>query len=549
MTDLVILMAAWLVSLMVVNPIGNFPLNDDWSFGRAVQHLVERDDFRPTGWASMPLLTNVVWGALFCLPAGFSFTALRLSTLTLSLCGMLGTYWLARELRLSRGLAIFSALVMGFNPITFALSNTFMTDVPFSAMIVLAVIFLFRNLVNTSKRDWLIGLVLVVAATLSRQLAIAVPLAFAVTVILREGVAWRNLLRAGIPAAACIGSLLLFQHWLAATGRLPANYDAKNHLLRLAFSHPSWLLGNVEDKFYSCLLYLGLFLSPILTLVLPGLWVAQRKRIAIALAFSFLLILHLAIRYGQLNESFLMPTSLNILVKSGIGPVTLRDAFILNLNHAAALPPGFWLGVTIISLFGAVALLAVISVAVVHLVARLWSKKTDASDASNLFLWLTTVIYLLPLLVGGFFDRYLIVVVPLLAVFSASFFPPQFPAIKFRLGRLMAMVLLVGTILFAIGTTRDYLEWNRVRWRAIRELITDQHVRPDQIDGGFEFGGLYFYDSQYQPGSHKSWWWIQDDTYQISFGPVPGFAIVKEYDYVNWLPPHRSRICVLKKSS
>jgi hypothetical protein len=109
----------WLAAIFIVQPLGNFPLNDDWSFGQAVKHLLENHDFRPTGWTAMPLLTNVLWGGLFCLPAGFSFTALRFSTLVAALLGMFGIYSLLKLSRPPEWLALMAALLLGFNPIFF----------------------------------------------------------------------------------------------------------------------------------------------------------------------------------------------------------------------------------------------------------------------------------------------------------------------------------------------------------------------------------------------------------------------------------------------
>ena len=144
--DMLLLAAIWVASLFIVNPVGDFPLNDDWSFGLAVKRLLQTGDFRPTGWASMPLITQTLWGSLFCLPAGFSFNALRLSTLLLSLCSILGVYLLVRQAHPSRMLAAVTALTLGFNPIYYVLSNTFMTDVPFTAFLLAAAWFFSRNL-------------------------------------------------------------------------------------------------------------------------------------------------------------------------------------------------------------------------------------------------------------------------------------------------------------------------------------------------------------------------------------------------------------------
>src|SRR5712692_3184073 len=58
----------WLLMVLLVNPAGEFPLNDDWSYSRAVQSLVEHGRLELTGFTSMPLIAQVLWGALFSLP-------------------------------------------------------------------------------------------------------------------------------------------------------------------------------------------------------------------------------------------------------------------------------------------------------------------------------------------------------------------------------------------------------------------------------------------------------------------------------------------------
>ncbi|HLA86644.1 MAG TPA: hypothetical protein VJL10_01350, partial [Anaerolineales bacterium] len=60
----------WLLLVLFVNPVGKFPLNDDWSYARAVQSLVEHGHLELTGFTSMPLIAQALWGALFCLPFG-----------------------------------------------------------------------------------------------------------------------------------------------------------------------------------------------------------------------------------------------------------------------------------------------------------------------------------------------------------------------------------------------------------------------------------------------------------------------------------------------
>jgi hypothetical protein len=41
------------------------------------------------------------------------------------------------------------------------------------------------------------------------------------------------------------------------------------------------------------------------------------------------------------------------------------------------------------------------------------------------------------------------------------------------------------------------------------------------MDGGFEFNALYFFNPSYGVLKTEKSWWVQNDTYMISFGPVP----------------------------
>lgn len=536
----------WCISFFIVNPFGNFPLNDDWSYGLTVKHLMETGDFRPTGWTSMPLITHVLWGLFFCIPYGFSFMALRLSTLTLSLFGIIGLYFLIRNMRQPRWLAIVISLTLGFNPIYYVLSYTFMTDVPFTAIAVLAAVFLVRNLITDSNFDLFIGTAMAVAATLLRQLAISVPLAFAVASILMYGFKNRNMLRAAIVLVLCVGTLLAFQKWLAVSGRLPALYHIKaNELLDILHGNPKTLILSLARHTYVGLLYLGLFLLPVLIFAIAGFLRSHRKQ-TIALLIVAMVILRIGALVVFGRTPMLMPMASNVLIQSGVGPLTLHDTYILGLNHVPALPMNFWFTVTVFSILGAWFLLTILGVSIIHLASKLQrGGKISHHEAAGVFFLLTAVIYLLPCFVGGFFDRYLIPTIPFLAAAIAGF-SGQFPNI--RILRFAVVMFLVIFSFFAIGSTRDYLMWNRVRWKALHDLMENNPVSAEDIDGGFEFNGLYLYDPDYQQNPGKSWWWVHGDTYQIGFSDIPNYKVIEEYSYFNWIPPRVGKVVVLKKN-
>jgi 4-amino-4-deoxy-L-arabinose transferase-like glycosyltransferase len=535
------------VTLVVTNPMGDFPLNDDWAFGRTVKDVIEQGEFRPSEWQAMPLLTHALWGSLFCLPAGFSFSALRLSTLTLSLGGVLATYFLMREMCQSRWLAVLASLTLAFSPVYYALSHTFMSDVPYTAMTVMSLFFFVRNLKTDSDCALLLGALLAVAATLSRQIGVAVPLAFAAAFILKNGVTKRNLARAAMPPVVCMGALLGFQHWLSATGRMPAPYVAQNHLFFHALANPRTVLVLLKNA-YLAALYLGLFLLPVLIFVFGAIRESHRKQIGRLFTFSAAATMMGAVTLAVLkpNNPLLTPNVGNILVESGIGPLLLRDAHELQLN-VLALPASLWVAVTAASLMGAALLFTALGLSALHLAPKWRPGAIGSQDAAGAFLLLGAMIYLFPLLVSGFFDRYLIPAMPFLSAGLAGVLWAV-PRTTTKACRFTAAALLCAFAYYAVCGTRDYLTWNRLRWVALRDLMENKHVKPEDIDGGFEFNGWYMYDPRYNVDPKKSWWWVRGDTYQIGFGSAPGCAVIKEYSYFQWLPPHRRTIVELRKN-
>jgi 4-amino-4-deoxy-L-arabinose transferase-like glycosyltransferase len=535
----------WLASLLIVNPLGDFPLNDDWSFGLAVKHLLAHGDFRPTGWTSMPLLTNALWGSLFCLPGGFSFTALRLSTLVAAWLGMVGAYLLGKELRLPPWLAWLATLTLAFNPIYYPLANTFITDVPFVALALSAALCFVKHLKDGSVLHLFLGTGLALAATLSRQVGLAVPLAFGLALLLRRGRSGRALLCAAAPALLCVAALWGFQHWLDVTGRMPALYHAKDHFLRDTLGHFRQLGPVLVASLFKGLMYLGLFLSPVLIATLPGFPQLREQRQWRPLGLTAAVLAGFTVLHGVTGQKwFLMPLAGNIINKGGIGPLTLRDVYRLQPGGLPALPASFWLVVTLISLLGATLLVVRVGSIAASLASRWRSAKLDETEIPGIFVLLVAVIYLAPFLTG-FFDRYLIPIIPFLAAGIVSLSPPCRPA-RPRSHAVLAALITAGFVLFSVCGTRDYLAWNRVRWQALNDLTDHQRVRPEDIDGGLEFNGYYLYRPDYQTRPGRDFWWIEGDTYQITFHPLPGCSAVREYHFAHWLPPYSGSLWVLK---
>ena len=124
--------------LLVAWPAGDFPLNDDWAYAWSVRHFLETGELRISEWASAAAVLQVFWGALFAkLAGGFSFEALRISTLVFSVVSPIALCWMLRRQGVARAGAALAAITLLTNPIFVHLSYTFMTDVFYFGLMVL----------------------------------------------------------------------------------------------------------------------------------------------------------------------------------------------------------------------------------------------------------------------------------------------------------------------------------------------------------------------------------------------------------------------------
>ncbi len=541
--DLVIIACCWCCAIMLVNPVGDFPLNDDWSYGMTVNRLIEKGIFHPMGWSGMPLISHVLWGTWFCVLFGFSFTVLRISILILSLLGLFSMYVVVRQAHCSRWLTICIVMMMACNPLFFSLSYTFMTDVSFTAFSAFAFFFFLRSLQYETKtsRDLLFGSCLSTVVILCRQNGLFLPLAFGLSLLVKHGVSRRWLFRACVPTIIGLSALLGFQAWLSLTGRIPDVYG--DQILRVLYvcKHPWLLLSSVMKNSFTALLYLGLFLLPIL-LLLPK-FQGQNMRLYWGTVLVFMICSIVALLPDRL-----MPLGDNILIREGIGPLTLRDTYILHLPNIPVLPDVFWLIVTLLSIVGGGIILARILSMIILLGFDIRALRQDDTYIISFFFLSAALIYFLPLAIQGFFDRYLI---PLLFILPSAFISWE---TKKNLSRSTwrtagAASLLIGYLWFSLTATHDYLNWNRTRWKSLQTLLAHEQVTPSQIDGGFEFNGLYLYDNNYQRSDAKSWWWVIDDAYMLASGEVPGYDILHRYEFTRWMSPHKGSVVVLRRQN
>ena len=167
----VVLIAVFLAAVLVVDPRGNFPLDDDWGVGFTTFTLLQTGRVQFTPFASATAYLQFFWGALWAAAFGETFTVLRISTLVLSLGSTLIAFSLLRRAGARRELALFGAAALLFHPLFFWASFTSMTHVPFVFLSLVAA----AMFVRAAEKEgvWLaLAFLATVASFFTRQFAV-----------------------------------------------------------------------------------------------------------------------------------------------------------------------------------------------------------------------------------------------------------------------------------------------------------------------------------------------------------------------------------------
>lgn len=546
-----LIVVLWTAMVIFANPFGDFPLNDDWVYGLAVKSILANGYYHFPSPSSSNVGPQVYWGALFCLPFGFSFTALRMSTLVLGLGGVAALYGTIKLVCGVPKTALFGALVLAVNPLYFGLANSYMTDVPFLALLLVALYLFVRGFGNSSHRDILIGVIISLAAILVRQLGLVLLLGAAIAYPMKFGFTVKNLSKS--VAVVLFAGLLhvAYQYWLVHTGRTPVLmvHSDVNHLLSISGS--GWYMRKVVFSTVACI---GLFLLPLGGAIL----LSKRARATYfgSPRFNFCWLAFVALWAGVCwwKTDAWFPSLGNTLTQFGIGPLTLRDTYFLHQNDppVPTIVKDVWAVIGAVStVFGAACVFYFAALTTTNFVKFLRGR--PGHDAWRFWLLVGTVLpyFLILILISGslpVFDRYFLLFVPVGVLLVCNLKPQLFPA-ENAFGSIAPWALIVAYATFSAVATHDYLQWNRVRWTALNDLMVHEKVTPSAIDGGYEFNGLFLYQTAYKPEAKKSWWWVDDDSYIIASGPVAGYSEIHRYGFRRWLVADNSNILVLRKNT
>jgi hypothetical protein len=522
---------AFAALILLVDPRGEFPLNDDWSFALSTWHSLEAGRFELAMFSGMALKTQIVWGAAWTALFGKSFFVLRASVLSLALATIVVfSVWMRRWL--SPGQALAATLILLIHPIFFWCAFTYMTHVPFVFLSLIAFILLVTGFSRERLGLVIGGSIAIVAAYLLRQTGIGLSIAAMVTLFVLRGDVrgWRRLMA---PPAATIA---LFFVLFFTTDLLSGNtQQMKVHtgnwsgdLLQSA----SNLLAGIGMLPARSLMNFFLFALP---LTAAFTWKADApKRL-------FLLCSLVALPFFLAPASFLVgtrnalptPTHGDILENLGLGPRTLPDVWIYRLP--SPLHIDYPARVLFTYLAAAATALFVAKLAAV-LAVRLGRLERERRILAVLGV-ACTVMMSLALIPGAiYFDRHSLDSTWFLIPVAAILFPWESAAARRLLG---GLILAVSVLV--VGATQEYMNWNRARWDAFAWLKA-QKIGMERISGGYEI-------NQYLVGGFKGTEAdsVIDDEYILGFSRVPGYFVERVFPYRGYFGIYRGAVLVQRR--
>jgi len=329
--------------------------------------------------------------------------------------------------------------------------------------------------------------------------------------------------------------LLVYQYWIRSEFPQAENFGKLSTLSDTLLSKD---IGYFSERFLTIILYPALFLLPLSVIFLSRIssLKTMKKRIFFSVWLLFFVLLILS------DVEF--PKG-NLFGNLYLGPKLLKDGY-WDKNISPKLPAYLWLMLKYIAILNLSFLssLGLVLVRITRPITNFFHLSAKEITRSGLLLFalgFTIFLILNPI----FFDRYtLLIIVTLFFIMNSQLWNSG------RKTKYVAFVLTGFFALFSILATHDYLSWNKVAKEAFIYLNENQKIRKDKIDAGFAINGWY------QPGpinpnikGEKSWWWVADDDYTISFGDIKGFQKKKSFPYFSYLKLKTDSLFIVSHAS
>jgi 4-amino-4-deoxy-L-arabinose transferase-like glycosyltransferase len=466
------------------------PRNDDWAYASAAFRFADSGTINGNTWAGMNLVGQLVLALPVVKVFGHHIAALQVEVASLGVIGLVATFDLAKQV-VSPRRALFAATLVAALPMWASLSASYMTDVPAFALGALCLALGARGMEGGTIRlgQFYASLAVGLLAYTVRENAIVAPVAVGAIAV---WAATRSRRRRLPIAAAIVGFIVCAAIFYVWRRSLPGFVNATPRLPTRS------RLGLTAREAVQSVVLAGLVLSPAVGLAGPrrllrSAWRRAPRTALAAWVATTAAIAVVALRNGGITG--LIPGDY-FLRNGSLGTETLRGA------RPDLFP--VWILTTLL-VVGAAVGVVLASLAAASLMTRGGSRERSMSAGSpaRSVIALAAVGYLIacvvPVALGYtyLFDRYLLPVVPLVAILALQTHGRNLAGSgRHRIGGFAAIVALavLGAVYGANSASFDGTKWSVAKHAVIRtgdpRLIDAGHTWNDDHAGKRTHGSL-----------------------------------------------------------
>ena len=471
------------VCFLVSWPVAEMGFNDDWSYIKSAQVFAQTGHLVYNGWATAMLGWQIAWGALFVRIFGFSFTAVKISTLPIAMGALLLFHIIQNRFGISPRNAVIGTLTLGLSPMFMPLAASYMTDVP-GLFVELLCLYLCQRAVAASTRKAAIAWLSCAAAS-SLVGGTARQIAWLGVLVMVPATGWFLRKRRGVLLSSSFlwaggfMGVLWCSHWFAAQP-----YSIPERIPNLRSLH---LLDPAEPLFLilSEILCLMLMVFPVLVGWLPAI---RRAKMPDVLLITYTLLIWAV--YQLLSKSAL-PWIGNIILLEFSSE---RDATAVWSFQHFSLPFAARFVGSLLVIAAALVFLAIAHLKFRHVDTPRFLARRDAAFWLLGPFMLSYLVLLLPrALLADILDRYALGLLPFAIIIFSRLYQDW-------VARDLPVICVFTVALYAvlgIAGTHDWFAWQRARLEAINE-VRATGVRRTEIQGGLEYDGW----TQIENGEH-----------------------------------------------
>ena len=530
----------------VLTPVAT---TDDWGYSRSVEILLDEHRLEVFTIVAATSVFQILWGALFALFTDNTLGAVRLSTVVMVGLSGFALYDICRQFRISPNRSALVVAAYLFNPLSFVLAYTFMTDPHFTAVMVIATALTVRGIDpdRPESARWLVaGSVAAAAAILIRQQGVLIPLSFALFFLLRGDIrfsraGFRRLLRIGLIPALTLAAYVAWVRWFNGVPEVQQEFASE-----IVDAGVRGSLRLIASLTFFEMMYAGFFALPLTVASLLGLSAFSRGMRWYAWVIAGVWILAAVAGVAHFSDTRRrMPYIPQFMGSGGLGPPD-----VLGGRPRLFEQPAF-------DVLTALCLISTMLVALWLARAISW-RPGELRGGPGLIIAVLAgqVAGVIPpsfhyIHRGGSLDRYLLPIVPLILVLMA------WALADVGIDVPVGMTVVLAFAVFAALGTRDYLRYMDQVWK-VAAYAVDAGVRPQQIDAGAAWDGYHLYTYGVDEGITRARtgngpWWVyfygkaSNSSYVVSGRPLIGYIRIGRFPYASTLESEPTMLYLLRR--